>query len=205
MRGSFIVFEGPDGSGTTRHSEFLTERLRSAGFDVVLTAEPTDGIVGKKIRSILNGDSLPPADAVQLLFCADRAEHIAKTIIPAIKEGKVVICDRYTLSTLIYGEALGLDVGWLKQVNEKFPPPDFTIITLPPFETCMNRMGRRDSLDQFENEELQQKVYDGYAAVKNPATIFVDTSGEKEEVADHVWSEVQKYFGPISREVIAEL
>ena len=117
----------------------------------------------------------------------------------------MAICDRFALSTLIYGAAQGLDPEWLEEINARFPTPDLTIITLPPYEVCMERMQRRDELDQFENEELQKKVYEEYKNIESPATIFVDTSGPKEEVAEGIWQEVQKYFGQVSREAIVEL
>lgn len=202
MPGTFIVMEGPDGSGTTRHSELLAERMRSAGYDVVLTAEPTQGPIGLQIRSLLQGTALPPADALQLLFCADRAQHVAEVISPALEAGKVVICDRYALSTVVYGAATGLSRKWLTEINLAFPQPDLTIVTLPPFAVCMERIGKRGTLDQFEKASLQERVYEQYKTIKEPSTFFVDTSGDKNEVAEHVWQTVREYFGPVSRESI---
>src|SRR3989344_1301036 len=105
MRGIFIVFEGPDGTGTTFHSEVLAERLRKAGKRaVILTREQTDGACGKKVRMILtDGIYTDPAD-LQKCFCDDRAEHVEHVINPALRSGKIVITDRYVTSTLIYGE-----------------------------------------------------------------------------------------------------
>ncbi len=94
---SFIVLEGPDGGGTTTHSARLAQHLRAAGTDVLLTAEPSDGSIGTHISSILDEHRPMPADALQLLFCADRAQHLAQVIEPALREGKTVICDRYAL------------------------------------------------------------------------------------------------------------
>jgi len=186
MRGTLIILEGPDGGGTTRHSDFLADRLRKSGIDVLLTAEPTDSVIGQQIRSILHGQTMPSAEAVQLLFCADRAEHVKNVIEPALASGKVVICDRYILSTLLYGSVLGVDKKWLEQVNNVFPQPDLTIITLPPFEVCCERIDRRGVRDQFEGNTFQRQVYDAYKAVEDPNVVFVDTSGEKEEVADMI-------------------
>jgi dTMP kinase len=205
MAGSFIVFEGPDGSGTTRQSHFLAERMRTEGYDVLHTAEPTDGSFGAEVRSLLHTEPMPPADSVQLLFCADRAQHVQELIEPALKSGKVVISDRYILSTLIYGVATGLDEQWLKDINRTFPSPDLTIITLPPLEVCLERLGTRESNDQFENALFQKRIYEGYRNVEDPATIFADTSDEKEKVAESIWGKVQEHFGPISRESITKL
>ena len=205
MSGRFIVIEGPDGSGTSLHSNMLAERLMERGIEVLLTAEPTDGPIGTNIRTLLHGTEMPQADAVQLLFCADRAEHVAKDIIPALEAGKTVITDRYTLSTILYGSAQGLDENWLKEINSKFPTPDLRIITLPPIEVCFERMKRREKLDQYEKEQFQRTVYDLYAAYKNSNTVKVDTSREKQDTADEVWNHVEPLFQPISRENIVEL
>ncbi len=193
--GQFIVFEGPDGSGTTRHSGVLAERLRQNGKTVVLTAEPTESPIGQEIRGLLNGATLPSADAVQLLFCADRADHVATVIGPALQEGKTVICDRYVLSTIVYGAAQGVDRGWLAEINAKFPKPDLLFIMLPPFDVCMERIRRREQTDQFEMENLQRRVYENYKSVEDPSVMFIDTSGDKDEVADLVERRYKKHFG----------
>ena len=195
MPGQFIVFEGPDGSGTTRHSGVLAERLREKGAIVVLTAEPTESKIGQEIRGLLKGSSLPSADSVQLLFCADRADHVANVIEPALKNGRTVLCDRYVLSTLVYGAAQGVDRTWLADINAKFPKPDLMFIMLPPFEVCMERIRRREQTDQFEMENLQRRVYENYKTVEDPSVIFIDTSGDKDEVAALVEREYEKRFG----------
>ena len=205
MAGTFIVLEGPDGSGTTRQSQMLAQRMRKGGYDVLLTSEPTEGLIGKEIRSLLHSEALPPPDAVQLLFTADRAQHVQEVIKPALQNGQIVISDRYALSTFIYGKSLGLDEEWLKDLNRTFPTPDLTVVTLPPLKVCLERIGKRDTQDLFENALFQKRIYEEYRAIEDPSTFFVDTSGEKEEVADLIWNKVQEHFGPISRESIAKL
>ena len=205
MTGHFIVFEGPDGSGTSKHSQLLADRMQKEGYNVLLTTEPTEGVIGQEIRSLLNSDNMPPPDAVQLLFTADRAQHVKEIVNPALESGKTVISDRYALSTFIYGVALGLDEQWLKDLNRKFPEPDLTIVTLPSLETCIERIGKRETTDQFENALFQKQIYEGYRGIEDPTTIFIDTTPEKEIVAEEIWNEVQKYFDPISRKTLAEL
>jgi dTMP kinase len=193
MRGTFIVIEGPDGSGTTHQSEWLAERLHKDGRDVLLTAEPSDGTIGAFVRRALKeGEAISP-EAMQLLFTADRAQHIETVIEPALSAGKTVICDRYIPSTLIYGQAQGLPLNWLQSLNKIFIQPDVLILTLPPFEICMERIGRRPSKDMFEQEAFQRKVYEGYArfARESSSAITVDTSGEKEKTAEQVWQHAQ--------------
>ena len=203
--GLFIVVEGPDGSGTTKHANLLAQHFRDAGAEVIVTQEPTEGEIGQDIRQILESGKLPPPDAMQLLFCADRAQHVKEVILPALSEGKTVICDRYTLSTIVYGTVMGLDSEWLKDVNKQFPKPDLTVITLPPYDICTERIGKRVSIDYFEQEEFRKRVYQEYQSAEDLATIVIDTSGEKKNVAEGLWSQVQEFFGPLSREAIQKL
>lgn len=196
----FIVFEGPDGAGTTLHSRLLAEKLISEGHRVILTAEPTDGPIGTWIRTNLRTESahspLSP-QALQLLFCADRAEHIEKVIKPALAEGKIAISDRYTLSTIAYGGTFGVDREWLKKINEGFLKPDVTILALPSIAVCMERLGRREVRDMFEKEELQEKIHAAYRALaqEHASIAVVDTSGEKATAAEHIWNLVSGRIG----------
>ncbi len=192
-KGIFIVIEGPDGAGTTFHSGKLSRKLHADGFDAIITAEPSDQPIGEFIRTELFEKTQLHPDTLQLLFSADRAEHVHEVIEPALKDGKIVICDRYIPSTLIYGEALGLDVDWLKKVNVPFPKPDLTLVLLPSLEICLKRVMKRDVLDAFENEKFQRKIYEGYKkyAKKNGLRI-VDTGGEKDEVANEILRLVEK-------------
>ncbi len=195
MRGTFIVLDGPDGAGTTRQSELLHERIQQEGHTALLTAEPTDGPIGRHIRSILSSTESPAPEAVQLLFCADRAEHIASVVEPALAEGTHVVCDRYALSTIVYGAALGIDQDWLTAVNDHFLTPDITILTLPPPEVCLERLSRRESNDQFENEDLLRKTHSLYSNAVRENVITVDTSGTREESAEAIWQAVAPLLG----------
>lgn len=194
MSGRFIVLEGPDGSGTTTHSALLAETLRARGEDVLLTAEPTDSPIGTFIREQLKSHTIESPSALQLLFCADRAWHIEKVIKPALAAGKTVISDRYVISTLVYGEALGLDPDWLVRVNTPFLEPDIMIIALPPLHVCLDRIMKRTQLDVFENSRFQKLVYDLYekAGVEDPSVHVVDTGGEKEDVATFILDVVNR-------------
>ena len=191
MSSQFIVLEGPDGAGTSFHSRTLFERLQSEGKAVLLTAEPTDGPIGSSIRSILKNSELEiPANALQLLFTADRAWHIEHVINPALKEGKTVICDRYTLSTLVYGQIQKLDLACLESISSQFPRSDITILTLPPIEVCLDRVSTRHTQDFFEKEETLRAIHDAYAqyAKDHPELRVIDTSGEKQAVSDAIFS-----------------
>lgn len=191
--GTFIVIEGPDGAGTTYHSGKLSKKLQAEGYDVLLTAEPTDQPIGEFIRTELFSKKRMSSDALQLLFCADRADHVKRVIEPALKAGKVVICDRYIASTLIYGHALGLNVAWLEKVNAPFPKPDLTLIMLPSLEISLKRVLKRDVLDSFENEKFQTKIYAEYVKFAKEHNIkTIDTGGDKEKAASQLLSLVEK-------------
>ncbi|OIO53311.1 dTMP kinase [Candidatus Peregrinibacteria bacterium CG1_02_54_53] len=190
MRGFFIVIEGPDGSGTTKHCALLAERLTQEGKKVLRTHEPTDGPVGSAIRSDLRaGVSFTPLD-LQRRFCEDRAWHIEHVIEPALAKSATVISDRYFHSTLAYGLALGIDRETLNAMNTKFIRPDETIFLLPSFEVLTERMGRRDRTDVLEQTELQRNVYEAYRtlAKEDPSIIVIDTAGAPQEVARTIFA-----------------
>jgi dTMP kinase len=189
MSSAFIVLEGPDGSGTTRHSELLAKRLRSRGNDVVLTAEPTEGQYGREVHDAIRSRTPRSPAEIQKLFCLDRADHVELAILPALDAEKIVVCDRYVPSTIIYGEASGVSRDQLEQWNAAFPKPDVLLILLPPFEVCWERVGRRKSHDSFEKEAFQRIVYKGYEkyAEDHSEAIVVDTSGRKQDAAERIW------------------
>lgn len=183
MLGKFIVLEGPDGAGTTTQSKLLADALQALGHDVLLTAEPSNGPIGSFVRSQLQAKTLPSPTAIQLAFCADRAWHVDTVITPALAQGKVVICDRYVTSTIIYGEASGVDVQWLRRINDSFPSPDLEIFTLVPFAVGYARVSKRAAQDAFEIKAFQEKIYNLYKrfALDNPQIHGIDTSKDKDE------------------------
>ncbi len=189
----FIVLEGPDGAGTTLHAKLLAERLTSDGHDVVLTAEPTDGPIGSSVRTRLKSDETIDPLELQTLFSEDRAWHVQNVIQPALDVGKIVISDRYIASTLIYGEALGVPLETLQNMNNNFIQPGLEFVLLPPYEVCRERVMRRESMDKLEGDALQRKVYEGYERYveKNPHVKKIDTSGEKDECATKILSHVR--------------
>lgn len=205
MAGRFIVLEGPDGAGTTKHSVLLEQRLKNEGLMVLGTFEPTDGPIGSSIRlDLLNHAPCPAPNPelaegdwcgalspvkLQKRFCEDRAWHLQNVIEPALARGATVICDRYFHSTIAYGLALGVPRRELDEMNKNFIRPDRTLFLLPPFAVLQERMGRRDRKDALEKAELQRKVYAAYRllAEEDPTIIVIDTSGPLEEVAEQIW------------------
>ncbi|MBW1992587.1 MAG: dTMP kinase, partial [Deltaproteobacteria bacterium] len=134
-RGFFIVLEGVDGAGKSTQARLLAEALKQRHYQVVLTREPWDSPAGKKIREYLNGPCrhLTPQEELAL-FMADRREHVETVIRPALRQGRVVISDRYYFSSAAYQGALGLDPQWILTEHEAFAlPPDLVIfLTLSP-------------------------------------------------------------------------
>lgn len=192
MRGTFIVLEGPDGAGTTKHSVILADRLKNEGRMVLRTFEPTDGPIGSAIRLDLQNHVASSPLALQRRFCEDRAWHLHAAIEPALARGATVISDRYFHSTIAYGLAMGVDRRELDAMNKLFIRPDKTLFLLPSFAVLQERMGRRAQTDALEKVELQRKVYENYQilAKEDPSIIVIDTSGLLEEVAERIYSAV---------------
>lgn len=190
------MLEGPDGAGTSTHSDALANRIRALGKDVILTREPTEGECGKKVRKILGEGMYESPDDLQKLFCDDRAEHVERVIEPGIRAGKIIVCDRYVPSTLIYGEASNVPLLTLKRWNESFPKPDLLFILLPPFEVVLARLLKRSTGDPFEKEHFQKRVYAGYERYSKEhfGVIVVDTSGAKDAVEAKIWENVSTFL-----------
>jgi dTMP kinase len=163
MRGKFISIEGLDRCGKSTHAKLLARWLRSRGHAVLLTDEPTDSAIGRMIKQVLRGELKVPLDAEALLFAADRVQHFANIINPALQEGKIVISERYVHSSLAYQPARGLSMGWVRKINRHAPRPDLTILIDVPTEVAFSRDRFSRSLDEFEKDlELQERVRRNY-------------------------------------------
>ncbi len=158
MKGKFIAFEGIDGAGLTTQAELLEKYLRSKKHDVILTKEPTNNLIGGLIRAALRKEWITSNRTLQLLFSADRAHHVEKEIIPALESGKIVITDRYFLSTIAYG-MVELEKEWLKALNSKFLIPDIIFIIDIPVEVSLERIKiSRFGFELFEERAKLEKV-----------------------------------------------
>lgn len=163
MAGKFIVFEGPDGSGQTTQANLLKKHLEEKGDSVVLTKEPTlDSDAGQRIHEVLEGAVQMQPEALQEFFVEDRREHLENVILPALREGKTVISDRYFFSTFAYG-SLDCDMEWLIKINSEFPVPDITFILDVRPEVCIERIQKRgEGTKFFEKLEKLRKVVAAY-------------------------------------------
>lgn len=159
---------------------------------MLLTAEPTASPIGREIRRYLSAHIPLPSEALQLLFTADRALHIAETVEPALAEGTIVISDRYVSSTLAYGEAAGVDPVWLRELNKNFIQPDATLYLLPPLSVCLQRLGKRIVRDALESTPFQKRVYAMYEklAREDRRGTTLDTSGSKESGMQEIYQAI---------------
>jgi dTMP kinase len=196
----FITLEGPDGSGKSLQARLLGERLRAAGFDVVVTREPGGTRTGEQVREIVLGAGRgldPMADA--LLFSAQRAQHVAEVIRPALAAGQVVVCDRHRDSTICYqGYGSGLDVEAMRALQDLATRgllPDLTILLDVSVDVGLQRRqaGRPDDLNKFEldgtfDRAYHERVRAGYLreAAAGGRWRVVDASHPPEVVADEV-------------------
>ncbi|MFZ8830497.1 MAG: dTMP kinase [Candidatus Aenigmatarchaeota archaeon] len=162
MKGKLIVFEGIDGAGLTTQSQMLEKYLKEKKYEVVLTKEPTNNLIGGIIRAALKKEWLTSNRTLQLLFSADRAHHLEKEIIPALEDGKIVISDRYFISTIAYG-MIELEKDWLKALNSKFLLPDIIFIIDVPVEVSIERIkASRFGFELFEEKKKLEKIRNNF-------------------------------------------
>lgn len=199
----FITFEGIEGSGKTTQIALAAEYLRRLGYTVVTTREPGGCPIADAIREIL----LHPANsrlvdrAELFLYAAARAQHVDEVIRPALQQGQLVLCDRYTDATLAYqGYGRGLDLDLIEELNVLACGdcrPDLTLVLDMSHETGLRRALQRNSAEntahesRFEQEALEfhQRVRDGYLALaqKAPERMrIIDASGSSDEVASRL-------------------
>lgn len=193
--GKFIVFEGLDGSGQSTQASLLRDYLLAKGFMVVLTKEPTkESRASKEIRETLDKKIKIEPTKLQELFTEDRREHLENLIIPALREGKIVISDRYFYSTFAYGAANGLDLDWLIKINDDFLVPDLAFILNTRPQTCVQRIEKRGiAKTLFEELERLTSAWQVYQAL--PQRIANTYSIDGEKMIDEVFGEVKNLIG----------
>ncbi len=188
MRGLFITFEGNDGSGKSSAIKAVYNKLQELGYDVVLSREPGGSPIAEKIREIILDKNNQGMDewTEALLYAASRREHIQKTILPALKQGKIILCDRFLDSSLAYqggARHLGIDkVYELNQFATNGLLPDLTIFVCVHPEIGLERIKKnaRD-MDRLELEtiEFHHNVYNSYIELcENNANRIIKIDGE---------------------------
>ena len=179
-QGRFITMEGVDGSGKTTQLQLTARFLLDRGYDVVTTREPGGTKMAERIRSlVLDADAAINARTEVLLYLAARAEHVETVIKPALAEGKVVLCDRFADSTMVYqGFVRGIETDKVKALCEFAADglqPELTLLLDAAPEALLQRRADRGVRDRFEQEGLdfQKKVRAGFLSQANaePARI----------------------------------
>ena len=193
-KGCFICIEGLDGCGKTTQAKLLVRRLRRMGYVAVYTAEPSSGKIGQFIRKYcLHGEKRISAIVEALLFAADRFEHVTNEIVPALKEGKIVVSDRYVYSSLAYQGAAGLDLKWIEAVNEHALHPDLAIFVDVEPEIAIERLKPKKSvMEDFETQKKVREVYLGF--VEKGELVRIDGNKSKAEVAEEILSFVTNFL-----------
>jgi dTMP kinase len=196
VTGVLVVLEGADGSGKSTQATLLVERLRAKGCDVVQTFEPGATPVGAAIRGIVLGTpSVLDARAEALLIAADRAQHVAEVVAPALQRGAVVVSDRFVPSSLAYqGRARGLGVEHIEALNEwaagGVVPDVVVVLDIGPEELDARRPRPSDRLER-EGAGFQDAVRAAYVELAaDRGWLVVDGRGAVDEVAARVWDAV---------------
>ena len=197
--GRFITFEGADGCGKTTQLNLLAEYL-SKDFEVITTREPGAKGLGTQLREILlnyDGEVAPQCES--FLFLADRAQHIATLVKPAMENGKIVLCDRHTDSTIAYqGYGRGLDLKQIKYLNElavQGIKPDLTLVFDVDIETSMKRVGVEKDRMESGGNEFFNRVRNGYLEIAKSdpdRVVVIDASRSIEEIFEDVKEAVLK-------------
>jgi dTMP kinase len=201
------VLEGLDGAGTTTQTERLAAALRAEGHAVLTTREPSDGPVGTLIRQALTGRLVLPGGAgplapetLALLFAADRTDHLRAKVLPALEAGKVVLSDRYVLSSLAY-QGASLPMAWVDAINAHAIPADLTLfVGVAPEVAARRRAVRGEAAELFEADEAQRRIARQYLAAirrrgERERVVRIDGSQSVEAVTAAALAEVRKLLG----------
>lgn len=207
MKGRFITFEGPEGSGKSTQAMLLLQKLLSRGIRAMYTREPGGTALGEELRRVLqhNRSGEAPCDRAELLlFEASRSHLVEKVIRPALAEGTWVICDRFIDSTTAYqGCGRGLpvdDIRFIHRFTVNGVMPDLTLLLDIPIATGFERITQRylalgESADRFESEEREfhERVRNGYlalAAAEPDRFRIINAERDRDAVAADVWKVV---------------
>ena len=197
MKPLFITVEGIEGAGKSSNIAFAENLLRSHGHDVLLTREPGGTPLGEELRELLLGhrhDGMHDLTELLLMFAA-RAEHLHGKILPALEDGKWVICDRFTDATYAYqGGGRQLDtsaIATLENLVQENRRPDLTLLLDLPVETGLARAAKRSEPDRFERQKLEffQRVREAYLQIahQQPERVkVIDASLELDLVQEQI-------------------
>ncbi len=197
MRGLFITVEGPDGSGKTTQVRRIEKYFTSKGYEVVITREPGGTLIGEKIRQIILDKDHVEMDSITeaLLYTASRAQHVAQVIKPAVESGKIVICDRFVDSSLVYqGVGRNLGVALIEEINRvaiQGIMPDITFLFKLSPQIGIQRKFSQGNEDRLEREKIDfhHRVFEGYMQLETlyPKRIRgIDASRTIQEIHEEI-------------------
>ncbi len=202
---AFITIEGNDGSGKSTVIEGLKKVFKERGIDTVFTREPGGSVIAEKIRQII----LDPANTAMddkteaLLYAASRRQHLTETVIPALEQDKLVICDRFIDSSLAYqGHARGIGIEEVYNMNMFATSgmlPNLTLYILVSPEVGLSRKTRQKELDRLELEanSFHETVYQGYLKIAKmfpERVVLINGEASKEEVLKQTLEVIDKYL-----------
>ncbi|MEI6518578.1 MAG: dTMP kinase [bacterium] len=202
ISGRFIAVEGIDGGGKSTQAVLLANWLNENGLETILTREPGGTLLGEKLRHLIMDAELKCDKRAELLMIlAARAQHVHEKIMPALKRGINVICDRFTLSSLAYqGYGRGLTIDEISSADRFATAglaPHFTVVLDLPMEIMISRIGERS--DRFEGEGLEflSRIAEGYRdlAIKRFNTVLINGDAPIDEVAACIRGIVCSHFG----------
>jgi dTMP kinase len=199
MNGILITFEGVEGSGKTTQIDLLKPKLEALELDVVVTRQPGGTRIGRALRTILLDPKSNGLDdhAEALLYTADRAQHIAEVVQPALDADKVCLCDRFADSTTAYqgaGRAVPADdIQWLHRFALRGCMPDLTLLFDLPVKTGLKRAAQAGKPDRIELEALDfhERVRESFLEIARKEmdrVKVIDATQNETAVADAVWS-----------------
>ena len=193
----FITFEGGEGAGKSTVIAGAAEALRTQGITVLTTREPGAGELGLAIRSLLLDQAGMPAESELFLFLADRANHCAQVVQPALHRGEMVLCDRHADSTLVYQSFVrGLDEGFVRAANAfatRGLNPNLTFLLDLPAELGLSRLKEKNRLDR-EPLEFHQNVREGFLELADEEPDrwrIIDATQDPEQVLTCVLSQIR--------------
>lgn len=197
MGGMFITFEGPDGSGKTTQIKLLERYFKQKGYDILITREPGGTDISEQIRRVILDKNNTEMDRITeaLLYSASRAQHVAEVIKPALLQGKVIICDRFVDSSIVYqgiGRSLGID--FIKKINDiatAGTKPDITFLMKISPQEGLSRKYSSDECNRLDMEKLEfhNRVYEGYLKLEKlcPERIIgIDAGRSIEEIHENI-------------------
>jgi dTMP kinase len=198
----FIAFEGIDGSGKSTQTSILAERLKSEGLSVYSTNEPSQGNIGRMIRTILKGEETLDERAIAALFAADRLDHILNEKDGMLKklETEIVICDRYYFSSYAY-HGTHINMDWVISTNSmsaEILRPDITIfIDVAPQESMKRITVNRETVELYETLDnltaVRTKYFEAFEKLKEDENVvIIDGNREKGVVSEAIWAIVKK-------------